>query len=207
MLFNRRPTSSWFRLDRQRLRSNADYLAVALAFSLPVSTSATSILAVFWLIAVAPTLRIQDVLQEVMSAEGGFPLLLILLAVTGILWGEMAWAARLAGLSPFLKLLAIPLLLAQFQRSNRGWCVLYGLLAGSVVLLTVSFTSFFLDRSFVAGKVAGIVVKDYISQSGFFVLSIFLLLELSPVGRSKSPGYGHLKLPHSIIAVSAAEQR
>ena len=28
-----------------------------------------------------------------------------------------------------------------------------------------------------------------------------------PVGRSKSPGYGHLKLPHSIIAVSAAEQR
>ena len=29
----------------------------------------------------------------------------------------------------------------------------------------------------------------------------------SPVGRSKSPGYGHLKLPHSIIAVSAAEQR
>ena len=30
---------------------------------------------------------------------------------------------------------------------------------------------------------------------------------LTPVGRSKSPGYGHLKLPHSIIAVSAAEQR
>ena len=29
----------------------------------------------------------------------------------------------------------------------------------------------------------------------------------APVGRSKSPGYGHLKLPHSIIAVSAAEQR
>ena len=28
-----------------------------------------------------------------------------------------------------------------------------------------------------------------------------------PAGRSKSPGYGHLKLPHSIIAVSAAEQR
>ncbi|WP_249163574.1 hypothetical protein, partial [Bradyrhizobium diazoefficiens] len=25
-----------------------------------------------------------------------------------------------------------------------------------------------------------------------------------PVGRSKSPGYGHLKLPHLMIAVSAA---
>ncbi|WP_028133739.1 hypothetical protein [Bradyrhizobium japonicum] len=28
-----------------------------------------------------------------------------------------------------------------------------------------------------------------------------------PVGRSKSPGYGHLKLPHLMIAGSAAEQR
>ncbi|MHC2892214.1 ABC-type nitrate/sulfonate/bicarbonate transport system permease component [Bradyrhizobium barranii subsp. barranii] len=28
-----------------------------------------------------------------------------------------------------------------------------------------------------------------------------------PVGRSKSPGYGHLKLPHLMIAVSAAEQQ
>nr|WP_312017320.1 phosphopantetheine-binding protein [Bradyrhizobium liaoningense] len=30
---------------------------------------------------------------------------------------------------------------------------------------------------------------------------------VSPVGRSKSPGYGHLKLPHLMIAVSAAEQQ
>ncbi|MDI2078483.1 hypothetical protein, partial [Bradyrhizobium sp. Mp27] len=29
----------------------------------------------------------------------------------------------------------------------------------------------------------------------------------NPVGRSKSPGYGHLKLPHLMIAVSAAEQQ
>ncbi|MDA9489237.1 hypothetical protein XI08_08515 [Bradyrhizobium sp. CCBAU 11361] len=28
-----------------------------------------------------------------------------------------------------------------------------------------------------------------------------------PVGRSKSPGYGHLKLPHLMIAVSATEQQ
>ncbi|MHC2397758.1 hypothetical protein ACVMGC_002302 [Bradyrhizobium barranii subsp. barranii] len=30
---------------------------------------------------------------------------------------------------------------------------------------------------------------------------------LAPVGRLKSPGYGHLKLPHLMIAVSAAEQQ
>ncbi|MHC2405296.1 biotin synthase-like enzyme [Bradyrhizobium barranii subsp. barranii] len=32
-------------------------------------------------------------------------------------------------------------------------------------------------------------------------------LDYYPVGRSKSPGYGHLKLPHLMIAVSAAEQQ
>ncbi|MEY9418351.1 hypothetical protein ABIF69_004793 [Bradyrhizobium japonicum] len=31
--------------------------------------------------------------------------------------------------------------------------------------------------------------------------------QMDPVGRSKSPGYGHLKLPHLMIAVSAAEQQ
>ncbi|MHC2294200.1 hypothetical protein ACVIJW_010070 [Bradyrhizobium barranii subsp. barranii] len=33
------------------------------------------------------------------------------------------------------------------------------------------------------------------------------LYDFAPVGRSKSPGYGHLKLPHLMIAVSAAEQQ
>ncbi|MHC2279418.1 hypothetical protein ACVME8_006061 [Bradyrhizobium diazoefficiens] len=33
------------------------------------------------------------------------------------------------------------------------------------------------------------------------------ILACNPVGRSKSPGYGHLKLPHLMIAVSAAEQQ
>ncbi|OHV65807.1 hypothetical protein LCM4577_28445 [Mesorhizobium sp. LCM 4577] len=32
-------------------------------------------------------------------------------------------------------------------------------------------------------------------------------LEDDPVGRSKSPRYGHLKLPHLMITGSAAEQR
>ena len=38
---------------------------------------------------------------------------------------------------------------------------------------------------------------------GLFGLNIVA----APVGRSKSPGYGHLKLPHLMIVDSAAEQR
>ncbi|MEY9597150.1 hypothetical protein AB7M74_003788 [Bradyrhizobium japonicum] len=35
----------------------------------------------------------------------------------------------------------------------------------------------------------------------------YYVVYAGPVGRSKSPGYGHLKLPHLMIAVSAAEQQ
>ncbi|MBB4428358.1 membrane protein implicated in regulation of membrane protease activity [Bradyrhizobium sp. CIR48] len=157
----------------------ADHLAVALAFSLPLSTSATSILAILWLLAVLPTLRFREVRREVLTPEGCLPLLLVLLAVIGMLWADIDWSARVAGLRPFLKLLAIPLLFVQFQHSDRGWRVLYGLLAGCVLLLIASFISILLDRSLTSGKTPGVVAKDYISQSGFFVLSIFLLLELA----------------------------
>ena len=43
-------------LDRKTFVQAADYLALALAVSLPWSTSATGILAVVWLLAVIPTL-------------------------------------------------------------------------------------------------------------------------------------------------------
>ena len=47
----------------------------------------------------------------------GFPALLWCLGVLGMLWAEVSWHDRLAGLGSFRRLLAIPLLLAQFRRS------------------------------------------------------------------------------------------
>lgn len=44
-------------------------------------------------------------------------------------------------------------------------------------------------------QVAGFVSE---SMAGFIGI---------PVGRSKSPGYGHLKLPHLMVTGSATEQR
>lgn len=52
-----------------------------------------------------------------------------------------------------------------------------------------------------------IKMSDADIVSRFERLGYKLAVDKIPVGRSKSPGYGHLKLPHSIIAVSAAEQR
>jgi hypothetical protein len=122
-----------------RLGEIADGLAAAVAVSLPWSTSATSILIVLWIIAVVPTLDVASVRRELMSPAGGLPVLLWALGAVGMLWADVSWSERIAGLSGFHKLLVIPLLLAQFRRSPHANWVILGFLASSVVLLVVSW--------------------------------------------------------------------
>ena len=50
-----------------------------------------------------------------------------------MLWADVSWSERIAGLSGFHKLLVIPLLLAQFRRSPHANWVILGFLASSVV--------------------------------------------------------------------------
>ena len=106
-------------LDRKRIAQIADWAAVGVAVSLPWSTSATSILLVLWLITLLPTLNLAAVRREVETAAGGLPVFLWLLAALGMSWADVSWADRISGLSGFHRLLVIPLLLAQFQRSEH----------------------------------------------------------------------------------------
>ena len=108
------------RLDRTRLAKIADGLAVAVAVSLPWSTSATGILLVAWLVALIPTLDWNDLRSELLTAVGGLPVLLFLLGLAGMAWADVTWHARLGGLGGFVRLLMIPLLMAQFRRSEGG---------------------------------------------------------------------------------------
>ena len=86
--------------DRTRLAPIADGLAVAVAVSLPWSTSATSILIVLWLIAVLPTLDVASVRREGMTPAGGLPVLLWALGALGILWADASWGELLQKLPP-----------------------------------------------------------------------------------------------------------
>ena len=81
-----------------------------------------------WLLALIPTLDLAAVTRELRTAAGGLPVLLWLFAALGMLWADATLAERIAGLGGFHKLLVIPLLLAQFRRSERGILVLYGFL-------------------------------------------------------------------------------
>ncbi|HEX2654703.1 MAG TPA: O-antigen ligase family protein [Xanthobacteraceae bacterium] len=165
-------------LDRTKFLRLADFFAAALAASLPWSTSATGILAVLWLLTVIPALDLQSLRRVCLTPAGYLPLILVGLGVAGMLWADVPWVDRFNGLSSFLKLLFIPLLLCHFTRSERGHHVLIAFLASSFLLLLASWSLFVwpLMPLFGAPKGLGIPVKDYISQGAMFTVSIFFIV-------------------------------
>jgi O-antigen ligase len=167
-------------LRRSSLPRMADGLAVAVAASLPWSTSATGILIVLWLLASLPTLDLAALRREAMSAPGGLPVLVTLVAVAGLFWADASWTERLHGLAPFLRLLTIPVLFAQFRRSERAIWVGAGFLVSATALLAVSLAMFAFSLDL--GHSPGVPVKDDITQSGIFLLCGFAMLDIAVDG-------------------------
>jgi len=179
------PQGSWLRgLNVERQTRIADGSAAALAISLPWSTSATSLLALLWLIAVIPLLDLTTLRREISTPAGGFPVLLWVLGVIGMLWAvDVPFKERLGGLSSFHKLLFIPLMMIQFRRSTRGAWVLTGYLASCSALLVASWADLLLPmllrQPIQTGRFQGVVVKDYIAQDMEFVVCAFLFAALA----------------------------
>jgi O-antigen ligase len=167
------------RLDRQNLEQLAGWLAVGVAVSLPWSTSATSIFIVLWLLAALATLDVAALRRELLSAAGGLPVLLWLLAVAGMLWADVAWSERYAGLSGYNRLLIIPLLLTQFRRSEHGVRVFIGFLFSVTTVLLVSWVLVLFPGVLWHPRSPGVPVKDYIIQSEEFLICAFALFGLA----------------------------
>jgi len=178
-------------IDRAGLARIADGLAAAAAASLPWSTTATAILVVAWLLALLPTLDMAMLRREIMTAAGGTPLILIGLAVLGMLWAEASLRERLGGVDGYVKLLCVPLLLAQFRRSPNGWWVAISFFASSLALMLLSWGMALLPGLPWRGKFVGVPVKDYIIQSGIFTLCGFGALGCAAAAW---PGRRHIAL-------------
>jgi O-antigen ligase len=164
-------------LDRARLAAIADYLAAAAVVSLPWSTSATSILVPIWAVAAVLSLDRPTIRQALRTPAAALPVALVVLAVVGVSWSEAALPERFSGLSPFVKLLAIPLLFMQFSRSGRGEMVLTAFLVSAGVLLAASWLLWLFPQIPWRTLIAGVPVKDYIIQSAEFTLCGFVLLD------------------------------
>jgi O-antigen ligase len=172
-------TATLLAFDRARLGRVADWLAVGIAVAMPWSISASQILTAAWLLALIPALDVAGIRRELRGAAGGLPVLLWLLALAGMLWANVPWSARYEGLEGFHKLLVIPLLLAQFRRSERGIYVVYGFIGSCTALVLASWGLMVLWKLrsvYVPGKIPGLLVKDYIAQSSEFLICAFGLL-------------------------------
>src|SRR5262249_18338792 len=163
------------RIDPQQV---ADALAMAVAISLPWSTTVTASGIGLWLLPALPFLRsswlrksLSDLRKTLTAPAGAFPVLLWLIAALGMLWADVSWLERVRDLAGFHKLLVIPLLLVQFTRSARAQYVLAGFLFSCTVLLIISWVFMLLPAlGWPAAIYPGVPVKDYIAQSGEFVL-------------------------------------
>jgi O-antigen ligase len=166
------------RFDRAPLARIADGLAAGIAVVLPWSTSLTAILVVLWLIALIPTLAWPDIRRELGTWAGGLPVLLVVLGVLGVTWADVGWAERWNGVESYFKLLTIPILFAQFRRSENGHWVLGGYLASCVVLLVASTL---VPLVFPFGPIYRgdhVLVKNAATQSGEFATCISGILYL-----------------------------
>jgi O-antigen ligase len=160
----------------------ATWLAAATAASLPWSTSATGILVGLWLIAAVPALDL-DVLRTVLRTPSALlPLLLWLLCAVAMLWAPVPWADRLAGLSGYHKLLLLPLFLTHFAAGGQVKPVVLGLFFSCLALLAYSWAivawtpywgTVYLPGFTKQMAQSGLPVKDYIFQSGLFILCAF----------------------------------
>jgi O-antigen ligase len=165
--------------DRARLARIADALMVAVAVALPWSTSATGILLVVWLLALIPALDWQEVRAALLTPAGGLPVLLVAFAVLGMGWADVSLAARWDGLDGYVKLLAIPLVMTQFRRSDNGMRVFLGFLAACGALLIASWTVAIWPRFPIGANSFGVPVKNYIVQSLEFAICAAGLLHLA----------------------------
>ena len=149
------------------------YPAIA-AFALPWSTTAVSVMIVFWVISLLPTISLRAFLACLKRPESWLPVAFFALAVLGMLWTDDPWAVRFQGLHPVVKLLAIPLLLYHFSRSHRSSWVFIAFFASCALLMGLSWLIYLEpDLASAATNTVGIPVRNYIDQTQEFSLCLF----------------------------------
>ncbi|MCC6202104.1 MAG: O-antigen ligase family protein [Gammaproteobacteria bacterium] len=153
----------------------ADIALVLFALSLPWSTSLASIFAVAWVLMLIPVIELRSFLRSLGRPACALPIALFALALLGTLWAtDISWAARLRGINPAAKLLAIPILIYHFERSARGVWIAMAFLASCTVVMLASWLMLADPWLFYDPVPSpGVPVKNYIAQSQEFALCAF----------------------------------
>jgi O-antigen ligase len=155
---------------------NVDLLAALVAALLPWTTTGVAIAMMLWIVAVLFTLDGQTLLRSLSRPASALPLAFFALVVVGTLWSDSPWPARAHGISPAVKLLAIPFLLHHFERSHRGVWAFWAFLVSCTLLMLLSCVVLFEPGWKLGSTVTrGVAIKNYIDQGQEFALCMFAL--------------------------------
>jgi O-antigen ligase len=182
------------RIIQIRSESLQHWLVLAVAASLPWSTSATGILISVWAVISIACLEWKSLPRALSAPAIALPLVICFMAIIGTAWSYAGPADRWNGLVSFLRLLAFPLLAVQYARFGRGKEVLLAFLTSCTLLLLISFV---LDQwPTLPQKSPGVLVKDYIVQSIEFAVCGMILVDRVITS-------WHLNRPHRAALLSA----
>ena len=155
----------------------ADVMAILTAAALPWSTSLVAIFFVIFIVVLIPTGNAREFFQSLRRPVNLLPVVFFLLAVIGTLWAtDIPWKARLHGINPTAKLLAIPFLVYHFERSRRGMWMFVTFLISCFLLMIMSWVVAYIpELSIKKLPDYGVPVKNYIDQSQEFAICAFAL--------------------------------
>jgi len=165
--------------ERARFARLAEWLAIAAAATLPWSVTASSIAIALWFFAVWPALDWASLRRSFSMPAGALPVLFALIAIVGVAWSGADRGEQFGSIKIFVRFAIVALLLVEFQRSERGLLVAGAFLASCTLLLAVSWVQWLFPVLRWSDKPPGIPVKDWIVQSGEFLLCAFGLAHLS----------------------------
>jgi O-antigen ligase len=144
--------------------------AILTAFLLPWSTSGLAVALAIFLVLAVLTIKPVDVLRTLHSPAGLVPILLVFLMCIGMLWSVEPLGP--GGVSHYVKLLLIPIVMSIEFTPRQSIQVGYGFLGGCLFVLILSVLSFWIALPW-KHYAPGIPFKENAVQSGNFVLCAF----------------------------------
>lgn len=157
------------RLSLERARHVA---AVATAFMIPISTSGLAIALAALVLLALLTIKPGDWLDTLQSPAASLPIALFALIALSTLWSPQPLGP--GGLSHYVKLLLIPLMMATTFDHRQAVHMGYAFTAACLILLLLSFASLaWPSGPWAWFKSPGVPVKDNAVQSTCFALCAF----------------------------------
>lgn len=170
-------------ISNERLCRSADVAARCIIASLPWSTSGTSLFLAIWLLLVLPQTDWRRLLQEASRSPSVFAIILFLLTTLSVLWSGGAAQEKLNGVVAVAKLAVIPVLIVHIsRRSHLAHEALRIFLVSTTALLVLSWISLMISiprTALLSMLTPGVPVKDWISQTNFFLIAAFAAAHLA----------------------------